>query len=330
MRARLGRLVALGALSLVAAALALHVGAAPLSWARALRDPQSFDAAIAEARSARVTLGYVAGGALALVGAAFQALFRNPLGDPYALGVSGGAALGATLAVLAGAAAALVPLAAFVGALCAMLTVLVTARASGRVGAEGLLLAGLVSNAITNAALSFLRSLVSNGRAQETLSILLGAIAEEPWARVGLVSVFAAVGALALVSLAKPLNLLAHGPDTAASLGVSVPRVELAVFTASSLVVAAVVSVVGLVPFVGLIVPQYARRWVGADHRLLLPASFFAGATLLVIADTAARALFTWVGSEPPVGALTALVGGPVFLTMLRRLGDSRHASAPR
>jgi len=306
---------------------ALRVGAASAAWSSALRDPESFDGAVLSARGARVALGFVGGGGLAVVGASYQCLFRNPLGDPYALGVSGGAALGATVAVLWGAGMAAVPAAAFVGALAAMGAVLLSARATGRVGAEGMLLAGLVSNAISSAALAFLRSTVHTGRSQETLSILLGAIAEEPWSRVALVAAAVLVGTLALWALSKPMNLLAHGEDTAASLGVNVGRIELGVFLVGSAVVAAVVSVCGLVPFVGLMVPHYVRGWVGRDHRALLPGCFLAGGALLVVADAATRAMFGLFGSEPPVGALTALVGGPFFLVMLRQLGGPKAVS---
>ncbi len=234
--------------------------------------------------------------------------------------MSGGAAFGATVAVLVGAGGVLVPVSAFGGAVAAMAVVLAAARASGRVGAEGLILAGLVFNACANAALAFLRSVATTGRAQETLSLLLGFVAEEPFARVATVAALVALGAAVLMVNAKAMNLLAWGDDTAASLGVAVERARVVVFLASSLVVAAVVSVCGLIPFVGLIVPHYVRAWLGADHRMLLPGCFLGGATLLVVADLVARMVFVWLGTEPPVGALTAIIGGPFFLVMLRSL----------
>ncbi len=318
--ARPARLALLAAAALAAALLAARVGVAPVSFAAAWRDPAGHDAAIAAARLSRVALGLLAGGGLAVVGAAFQALLRNPLGDPYALGVSGGAALAATAAVLLGAVGALVPLAAFAGALAATAAVLLAARASGRVGAGALLIAGLVFNACTGAALAFLRTVAAAGRAQETLSLLLGVVTEEPPARVALVGAIVLAGAAALLALAKPMNLLALGDDTAASLGAHVGRARVAVFLAASLVVAAVVSVCGLIPFVGLLVPHYVRAWLGHDHRWTLPGCFLAGAALLVSADLAARLVFLRLATEPPVGALTALVGGPFFLVMLRDL----------
>lgn len=312
------RLGALALLCGVSAVIALRVGAAPLSLATAWRDPGSIDAVIASARGARVVLGLLAGGVLALVGASFQALFRNPLGDPYALGVSGGAALGATGAMLLGIGAVSIPLAAFLGALGAMALVMLVARGAGRVDATSMLLAGMVLNAASGAALAFLRAVVRSSRAQESLTVLLGVIPEAPWTRVALVAALSMAGVGALLSRAYALNLLALGEESAASLGVEVRRVEALVFVASSLAVAAVVSVCGLIPFVGLVVPHYARAWLGEDHRALLPACFFGGASLLALADAAARGMFPWLGAEPPVGALTALVGAPFFLLMLR------------
>lgn len=319
---RAPRLLLLALVTVGSVALSLRVGAAPVDFARALREPASIDAAILSARLARVTLGALAGASLAAVGACYQALFRNPLGDPFALGVSGGAALGATVAVLAGFGMAFVPMASFAGAVLAMLAVLAVARGPAGRGAEGMLLAGLVSNAVSGGALSFLRAVADSAHAQETAHLLLGSVIEEPWPRVGLVAGFVAVGGTVMWSQAKALNLLALGSDSAASLGVSVPRAERTVFLSSSLVVAAVVSVCGLIPFVGLIVPHYVRRWIGGDHRWLVPACALGGATLLVLADAATRAAFLWLHSEPPVGALTALLGGPFFLVALR----SRHA----
>ncbi|MEI8255670.1 MAG: iron ABC transporter permease [Deltaproteobacteria bacterium] len=303
--------------------VALRVGAAHGAISTALRDPASLDRAILEARGGRVILGALAGGALAAVGAAFQALLRNPLGDPYALGVSGGAALGASLVVVLGATGVLVPLGAFVGAVGATFAVLATARATRRLDAQGLLLAGLVFNAVANAALAFMRSVVSASKAQETLALLLGTVAEERAGTVAMVAALVGTGCLALWLLTKPMNLLSLGEESAASLGLDVRAAELLIFVAASVVVGGVVSVCGLIPFVGLLVPHYARALVGPDHRVLLPACFLGGATLLVLADAVTRAVFLWLGTEPPVGALTALVGGPFFFVLLRRMRES-------
>lgn len=311
-------LLALGASLALASIVGLAVGATPVSLATALREPSSAARAIVEARGLRVILGAVTGAALASAGCAFQALLRNPLGDPFALGVSGGAALAASVAVLFGLSAALVPAAAFVGALLAAGLVIALARASGTIDARALLLAGVVLNTSTSAALSLLRSALPGSRAQRTLSLLLGAIGDESVGVISTVALVVGVGFVALWGMAKSMDLLGLGADTARSLGVSVRRVELAVFVAGSLVVGGAVSVCGLVPFVGLIVPHYARAWIGGAHRALLPASALAGATLLVLADAAARGLFRVLATEAPVGALTALLGAPFLFVALR------------
>lgn len=311
-------LLALSLALLVAAIIGVSFGATTVSFARALNDAASPERAIVESRLVRVALGAVTGAALASAGCAFQALLRNPLGDPFALGVSGGAALAASVAVLLGAGATVVPAAAFVGALLAAATVVALARASGRIDARALLLAGVVLNTATSAALSLLRSALPGTRAQRTLSLLLGAIGDESTGTVSIVSAVVAVGFLALWALAKPMDLLGLGAETAETLGVSVRKVELAVFVAGSLVVGGAVSVCGLVPFVGLVVPHYSRAWIGGAHRALLPASALAGATLLVLADTAARTLFRLLATEAPVGALTALLGAPFLFVALR------------
>ena len=303
---------------IAACAIGLSFGATSVSFSRALTEPSSVDRAIVEGRSLRVILGAVTGAALASAGCAFQALLRNPLGDPFALGVSGGAALAASVAVLLGVSAAVIPAAAFVGALVAALLVIVLARASGAIDARALLLAGVVLNTSTSAALSLLRSALPGTRAQRTLSLLLGAVGDEPASVVAVVSAVVFAGLIALWIMAKSMDLLALGADTAASLGLSVRRVEIAVFVAGSLVVGGAVSVCGLVPFVGLIVPHYSRAWIGGAHRALLPASALAGATLLVLADTAARGLFRVLSTEAPVGALTALLGAPFLFVALR------------
>ncbi len=303
-----------------AVCVGLLSGATSVRWSAALSNPEGIDRAIVVSRWMRVLLGAVAGGALASAGCAFQALLRNPLGDPFALGVSGGAALGATTAVLLGGGIALVPVSSFAGALVAAGAVIALARAGGGgVDARGLLLSGVVLNTATSAMLSLLRSALPGARAQQTLSLLLGAIGDEPPRVVIVVSLFAGLGWLALWAMSKTMDLLVLGADEAASLGVHVRRAEIAIFLAGSLVVGGVVSVCGLVPFVGLVVPHYARAWVGGAHRALLPASALAGAALLVLADAAARIAFRVLHTEAPVGALTALLGAPFLFVALRK-----------
>jgi iron complex transport system permease protein len=270
-----------------------------------------------------VFLGAIAGGSLAVAGAAFQALLRNPLGDPYALGISGGAALGATVAVMLHWGLFLIPASAFAGALLSAVLVIVLARASSAtVDAKSMLLAGIVLNTASSALLALLRTVLPGSQAQQTLSLLLGVISEESPSRVLLVGGFSLMGVLALWAQSKTMDLLALGADAAQSLGVSVRRAEIQLFVAASLVVGGVVSVCGLVPFVGLVVPHYVRVWTGSQHRLLIPCCVLAGASLLVLADAVARWTYHWAASEAPVGAITALIGAPFLFVTLRRSSD--------
>jgi iron complex transport system permease protein len=311
---------------LLAIALALVFGTETTSLSRALSDANSLDYLIVvKARLPRVLLAAIAGAGLSVVGAALQALLRNPLADPYLLGVSGGAALGATAAILAGLTgltifgAAFVPLAALAGGLLATIIVYSLARSTGSVSGTEILLSGIIVNAMASALVTFAKSLASAARTQELLFWLVGFIdVPSPLALV-FVGFYVIAGAVFLIADAGRLNLLALGEEPAAHLGLDVRALVRRVFFASSLVVGAIVSVTGLIGFVGLIVPHATRRLVGPDMRLVVPVCFFGGAIVMVISDLVARASFAWLGSEPPVGAVTALIGGPLALLLLRR-----------
>ena len=318
-------------LLVAAVILAVRFGAEPVSAVRAIADPTSLDRAILiDVRLPRVVLAAIAGGGLAAVGAAFQALLRNPLAEPYVLGVSGGAALGATTAIALGLGAstllgaALIPAAAFLGGLGATLVVYGVAR-DARAGSAGtsILLAGVMVNAIASALITAQKTLVSPSRAQQLLRWLTGFIdLPSPLALI-LVAAYVAVGIAVLLADAGRLNLLALGDETAETLGVDVRALERRIFLAASGVVGAIVSVTGLIGFVGLVVPHVVRRLGGPDHRRVLPFSILLGASALVLCDLGARLVFRWAGTEPPVGAVTALVGGPAFLVLLRRSARS-------
>ena len=319
--------IPLAGLLAVAAILAVRFGAEPVSIARAWSDEASLDRAIlVDVRLPRVALAAIAGGGLAAVGAAFQALLRNPLAEPYVLGVSGGAAFGATTAIALGLGAstllgaALIPAAAFVGGLGATLVVYGVAR-DARAGSSGtsILLAGIMVNAIASALITAQKTLVSPSRAQQLLRWLTGFIDLPSPLALAVVSVYVVAGIAVILADAGRLNLLALGDETAETLGVDVRALERRIFLASSGVVGAIVSVTGLIGFVGLVVPHVVRRLGGPDHRRLLPFSILLGASALVLCDLAARLVFRWAGTEPPVGAVTALIGGPAFLVLLRR-----------
>lgn len=307
-------------------AIGVAFGTEPIALSHLFDAADSVErAALLEARLPRVVLGAVAGGGLAAVGVAFQAVLRNPLAEPYVLGVSGGSALGATLAILGGVAgttwlgASTVPLAALAGGLGATTLVYVLARAGTPGSATAMLLAGVVVNAFASAVITFVKTLVSASKAQELLFWLVGFLDVQSWREIAMVAIYAAVGVGVLMRDAGRLNLLALGDDAAGGLGVDVRALERRTFFACSAVVGAIVSLTGLIGFVGLVVPHALRRLVGPDVRVLLPASIFAGGGLLVVCDLVSRVSFRVLHTEPPVGAVTALIGGPVFLVLLGR-----------
>jgi iron complex transport system permease protein len=314
----------------VALALGVSFGTEPRSLASALFDPASMDREIIfDVRLPRVLLGALSGAGLACVGAAFQAVLRNPLAEPYVLGVSGGAALGATIALLAGvgattiAGASILPLAALAGGFAATLLVYALAQMAGGARATSMLLAGVVVNAIASAAITFSKTIVRATKAQELLYWLMGFLDVPSPRALVFVGLYVLAGAAILWNDSGRLNLLVLGDEAAEHLGVDVRGLERRTFFACSLVVGAIVSVTGLIGFVGLIVPHALRRIFGADARVLIPASLFAGGGTLVLCDLASRVLFRALGTEPPVGAVTALLGGPLFLFLLRRGGRS-------
>jgi iron complex transport system permease protein len=306
-------------LSIVAATLVGPVRAS-LATALAPGGESSPDFAILfRARLPRVLLGAVVGGALACSGAGLQALLGNPLADPHLLGVSAGAAVAGAIALVAGAdpVSPVVPLAAFLGALGTVGSVFLVARAAGRTSPYAILLVGVVCNAVGAAAIMLVNALASYTQAQGILFWIMGSLTAQTYGLVAVVLAYVLAGAAVLVRHAHHLNLLAAGEEGALTLGVEVEAVRRAVFLAASLLVGAAVAVSGMINFVGLIVPHLLRLVLGPDLRLLLPASFLGGAVFLVWADTLARTAFA--PSELPVGVVTALLGGPFFIYLLRR-----------
>jgi iron complex transport system permease protein len=276
-------------------------------------------------RLPRVLLGAVAGAGLAAVGASFQAVLRNPLAEPYVLGVSGGAALGATVAIVLGGSllvgvlgAAGVPAAAFAGGLFATAIVWSLVRA-GRASGASILLAGVVVNAIAGACITLVEAIAKPGQAQSLLWWLMGFLDVPSWPELAFVALYVAVGLALLVRDAPRMNLMALGDEPAATLGLDVRALERRVFFACAAVVGAIVSVTGLIGFVGLVVPQAIRQLTGPDLRIVLPASALAGGVVLTLCDLLVRVLAPHVHTELPVGAVTALAGGPIFLLHLRR-----------
>jgi iron complex transport system permease protein len=272
-------------------------------------------------RLPRVVLGMLVGASLAVAGALFQALLRNPLADPFVLGVSGGAALGGIAALSLGAALGLghaaVPPAAFAGAIATTALLYAIAGVRGRVSTTHLLLTGVVFNAFASAAIVFLASLAGRSEGAGIFLWLIGSLSAARAELAVWVAGFLAAGLCCALPMARGLNALTLGEESAQQLGVDVERHKRLLLVATSLMVGAAVSVAGLIGFVGLIIPHLLRLVVGPDHRVLLPAAALCGAAFLVLCDTAARVLLD--GRELPVGAITALAGGPLFLWLLHR-----------
>ncbi len=272
-------------------------------------------------RTPRVVLGLLVGGGLALSGSVFQALLRNPLAEPFILGISGGSAAGAVLVISLGFVAAgsmVLPAAAFAGALVAVAMVFgVAAAANQKLDVRVLLLAGVVVGSFFTAVIAFVLS-ISEARTVRTAVVwMMGSLAGTDWGDVAVVAAYTIPASLVLFSLARALNLMAVGEETASYLGTDVERVKKIAYGVASLVTAAGVAVAGIIGFVGLIVPHGVRLLIGSDQRFLLPYSFLAGGAFLVLADLVARVVLAPV--EIPIGVITALVGVPLFLLLLRR-----------
>jgi len=312
-------LAALAGAAAVAVAAALAVGSVdvePAAVWRALAgdaaDPASV--VVRELRLPRALAAFAVGGLLAVAGALMQVLLRNPLADPYVLGLSGGAACGALAALLAGVAALVTP-AAFAGALVSTVIVFGLARSAGAWSSTRLLLTGIVVAAGWGALIMLLLAVAPDAQVRGMLFWLIGDLSG---ATHGGSALWALAGVLLLaLPLARDATLLARGEVTAATLGVPVRSVALALHALAAAATAVAVTLAGSVGFVGLVVPHAVRLVVGNDQRVLLPASALAGGALLVLADTLARTVVA--PAQLPVGVLTALAGVPMFLWLLRR-----------
>ena len=279
---------------------------------------QIFSVVIMDVRLPRILTAAIVGGGLAIAGVIFQAILLNPLADPYTLGVSSGAALGASLAIVANLTflgVYSVPLFAFVGALGAITAVLYLASTDGRYSSNTLILSGVIVAAILAAGIGFIKYL-----ADEQVSViifwLMGSFASKSWGDVEITLLFTIITLIIAIYYSRDLNIMALGLRSAASLGVDTVRTRKILIITASLVTAICVSVSGIIGFIGLIIPHLMRFVVGPDNRRLLPISFLAGALLLLGADTVSRAILP---NEIPIGILTSLIGGPVFCYIFRR-----------
>ncbi len=302
------------AMLLLVAALAVSVLAGPTSLSEALKQP----AILLDLRLARSLLAGVCGAALAGAGVVFQGLFRNPLADPFVMGVSGGAALGAVIMVAAGVTApGALTGAAFIGGLAASWVAYRMARVRGRTPVETLVLAGFAVGAFCSAVLAIVALMTINSW-DEVLRWLFGRCAHpDPWRPLRVATPLTLIGLGAVAFHARDLNVLATGEESAQQLGVDVEGAKARLLAAGTVLTAAAVAVCGIVGFIGLVVPHAARKLVGPEHRRLLPVAVIGGAAALVAADTLARSVLP--PHELPLGAVTALMGAPFFALLLRR-----------
>jgi iron complex transport system permease protein len=328
-------LLLLTVLSLVGMAVCLQFGAQPVTLTDMVQTLRKAAAEsewnartigttgiiLLQVRLPRVLLGFLVGACLAGVGVTLQALMRNPLADPYVLGVSSGAALGASLAVLFGIGTSVLaltalPLCGFAGGLVSLAIVYgMAAGRRGQVSVHSLLLAGVILNAIFSALIMFITSIMEPNRSFGMMAWLMGSLAANAGPGLTVLSLYLLAGLIVLMRESRPLNIIALGEEVAGTLGVQAKRLTRRLFIMTALVTGAVVSVSGMIGFVGMVVPHAVRLMAGGDNRLLLPASMLTGGLFLVIADTIARTLLA--PTEMPVGIVTALAGGPFFIYLL-------------
>lgn len=271
-----------------------------------------------ELRLPRVLMGALVGGMLAMAGAGYQGVFRNPLADPYLLGAAAGAGVGATLVIvlIPGDPGFGVPLAAFVGAIAGVLLAYVLGSTAGRGnGAATLVLAGVAVSSFLAAVQTFIQQVKAEDL-QRIYSWILGGVGTADWHQIAMVAPYALVSTLVLLAHGRLLDVLSVGDEEAASLGLSAPRVRLVVLVAASLATACAVAVSGLIGFVGIVVPHVVRRLAGGSYRVVLPLSLLGGAAFLTLADLVARTVVA--PGELPLGVVTAFVGGPFFVVVLR------------
>jgi len=311
--------VALGALVAVCVAAPL-IGPASISYRRAFAGLAPDSQILFYARVPRVLLAMLAGGGLAVAGVLFQALLRDALATPYTLGVASGASLGAVIAIIAGVGAvAYLPGVwgcALAGGMLTLLVVVGVASEGRRLSSFTLLLAGITINSMCIAVILFLQNLASFGQSFAIVRWLMGGIEAVDYATIGWLALLVLPACGFIFWHSRDWNLLMVGDDWATARGVSTSRLMLAGYFAGSLLTGVITALTGPIGFVGLIVPHALRLRLGADHRILIPCSFLAGAMFLVICDTLARTVLA--PGEVPVGVITAILGGPFFVWLLR------------
>jgi iron complex transport system permease protein len=316
-----------GALTLgliVVSLAALSFGSVPMSFGEvwsALRDSSTrndYAVIVREIRLPRVLLAILVGAALSTSGTVLQAMLRNPLAEPYVLGISSGAALGAIVALwIGGAVATASPLAAFLGALATTAWVFILGRRAGRLASYTLVLAGVITASFLSAVILFVLTMLSTRDVRGMAFWLMGDLSAVTDAELKILLPLVVFGFLGLYAFSKDLNVLLLGEEEAAHLGVNVARTQTMIFLLASALTGVAVALSGAIGYLGLLVPHLARMLVGNDHRTLLPAAALGGSIVLVLSDTLARTIVA--PNELPVGAVTAVAGAPVFIYLLRR-----------
>lgn len=319
--ARFRKATALAALLLIAVVVLMPlIGSTRIDYGRAFSGESPDKEILFYVRLPRVLLALLVGGALAVTGVLFQALVRDALADPYVLGVSSGASFGAVLAIFFGwrqiAGFSGISVAASAGAAVTLLLVVAIASQGRRMSSFTLLLGGITINSICAAMILFLHNLAEFGQSFAVLRWLMGSIEPVAYSTIAWLAVVVLAMVLYVFSHARDWNLLAVGEDWAAARGVSTSRLMMTGFLAGSLMTGAVTALTGPIAFLGLIVPHALRIRLGADHRVLIPASFLVGAAFLAVCDTVSR--IAMAPSEIPVGVITAMLGGPFFIWLLR------------
>lgn len=316
----LAKLLPCAAVTLLAAIIAVTVGSRHLDLVRALQGGSPDREILVELRLPRALLALWTGGALALAGVLFQALLRNPLATPYTLGVSGGASLGAVIAIFFGwnsiAGVSGVSAAACAGAAAVLVLIVSVSSSRGRMSAVSLLLAGVTINSMCGAAILFVSNLSGVLKSFAVTRWLMGGMDAPEYSTLFWLSAILAPVCLVVLWYSREWNLLAVGETWAATRGVSTGRLLLIGCITGSILTGAVTALTGPIGFVGLIVPHALRMWVGADNRILAPCAFLLGAAFVALCDVFSRTILAPV--EIPVGIITALLGGPFFIWMLR------------
>jgi iron complex transport system permease protein len=314
----------ISAVSLLAGSVHIDFGHVLRYLAKALKGDFSItsqeELILFSVRLPRIIFAGIIGASLSLGGVIFQAILRNPLADPYVLGISGGSALGAIIGILLGASSFYlgVPLLAFVGALATVFLVFVVAGGTrGPLLDNSLLLSGVVVNAFFSAAILFFLSIVNSMELHSITFWLMGDLSRASTKEICVAGFCLLAGFVLLYAQARKLNLIVQGEDTALQLGVNVERTKQWLLVVTSLITAVAVSLAGIIGFVGIMVPHFMRLIFGSDHRLLLPVTALFGASFLIVADTIARVVFA--PAELPVGVITALCGAPYFIFLLKR-----------